>query len=221
MTAMAVEGAGTPSRPGAPRWYEAIWHVEGEVPLGAARSADDAFDRLAPLFRHTGTTVRQQGATLTFSKTDPAAQDPLAVFDRGVIEATTASGEPVLRYRLVSRALLFCFLAPLLFLAFAQATVLVAPWAKPSSGEAEKKQIQLPQNRIDKALGAPAPEPKKKDAGGDDDKQPKPTAAYIFAGIFALLYVAGRILESRLVRRQFVKHLASDNATAWGRDPVM
>ncbi len=213
MTAVAFEGAGASAAPGGRRWYDAIWHIEGEVPLGAAESADEAFDRLAPLFRHTGTTVRQQGDTLTFSKIDPDAQDPLAIFDRGVIEATATAGEPVLRYRMASRALLFCFLAPLLFLAFAQATVLVGAWTKPSAEEAakaeKKQQIQLPQNWIDKALGAPAPEPKKKKApGAEDDKGPKPTAGYIFAGIFAFLYVAGRLLEARLVRRQFARHLS-------------
>ncbi|MEH3098757.1 hypothetical protein [Sphingomonas adhaesiva] len=211
---MAFEIATTSSERTKPRWYEAIWHIEGVVPMGEARSADEAFDRLAPLFRHTGTTVRQRGDTLAFDKTDPDAQDPLAVFDRGTIEATTAAGEPVLRYRMVSRALLFCFFAPLLFLAFAQATVLVAAWTKPSAEEAakaEKKQIQLPQNWIDKALGAPAPEPKKKkEAGAGDDKKPKPTAAYIFAGIFAFLYVVGRLLESRLVRQRIITRLSGN-----------
>jgi hypothetical protein len=65
-------------------------------------------------------------------------------------------------------------------------------------------------NPIDKALGAPAPEkPKKKDADkerGDDDK-PTPTPAYVFAAIFATLYVVGRILEDRLVRTLFRKRL--------------
>lgn len=218
MTALAIGmrnegGEGEGGGRGVRRWVERIWHVEGEVPLGAARSPDEAFDRLAPLFRHVGTTVQQRGDTLTFSKTDPASQDPLAVFDSGVIAAEAGAGEPVLRYRLVSRALLFCFLAPLLFLAFAQATILVGALKTPDAAESakkEKKQIQLPQNPIDKALGAPAPEPKKKDAKAEDDKKPKPTAAYIFAGIFAFLYVVGRILEDRLVRRAFMRRLADD-----------
>lgn len=221
MTAVAATGGGAGSdlREGAlRRWIERIWHIEGEVPLGDARSPDEAFDRLAPLFRHTGTTVQQRGDTLTFHKVDPAAQDPLAVFDGGVIAADTASGDGVLRYRLVSRALLFCFLAPLLFLAFSQATVLVAKYqastAAEKKDEKKKEQIQLPQNAIDKMLGAPAPEPKKKDAKKDEDKGPKPTAAYVFAGIFAFLYVVGRILEDRLVRRAFLRRLEGEVESA-------
>lgn len=188
------------------RWLDRIWHFEGAVPLGAARTPDEAFDRLAPLFRHSGTTVQRRGDTLTFNKVDPAAQDPLAVFDRGVLEVDTATGQPVLRYRMVSRALLFCFLAPLLFLAFSQATVLVGRMKTPSTAEKKEKQIQFPQNAIDKALGAPAPEPKK-NAKGEADKKSDPTAAYIFAGIFAVLYVIGRVLEDRLVRRALMKQL--------------
>ncbi|MEH3046261.1 hypothetical protein [Sphingomonas adhaesiva] len=212
--APAGEGAGEGRAPSLRRWIETIWHIEGAVPLAPGQTPDDAFDRLMPLFRHTGTTVQQQGDTLTFHKTDPAAQDPLAVFDRGVLEARTTDAAPVLHYRLVSRILLLCFLAPLLFLAFAQATVLVgkleAPSAEAAKKKAEKKQIQLPQNAIDKALGAPAPDAPKKDKKPDDDKKPKPTAAYVFAGIFAFLYVAGRFLEAWRVRKAFAKRLAGD-----------
>ena len=63
---------------------------------------------------------------------------------------------------------------------------------------------------IDKALGAPEPEkPGKKDAnkGDDDHKKPSPTAAYVFAAIFATLYVIGRILEDRLVKTLFRRRL--------------
>lgn len=215
MTAMTMGEIASPATP-APtfrRRIEKIWHIEGAVPLAPGQSAAEAFDRLAPLFRQTGTTVRQQGDTLTFHKVDPAAQDPLSVFDSGVLEARTVAAEPVLRYRMVSRALLFCFLVPLLFLAFAQATVLVGKWHAPSTEEAakkkEKKQIQLPLNPIDKALGAPAPDAPKKDKK-PDDKKPKPTAAYIFAGIFAFLYLVGRVLEDRLARRAFSRALAGE-----------
>ena len=65
-------------------------------------------------------------------------------------------------------------------------------------------------NPIDKALGAPAPDKKKDGADkgeGKKKKKPSPTYAYVFAGIFASLYVIGRILEDRLVRRLFDKLL--------------
>ena len=62
-------------------------------------------------------------------------------------------------------------------------------------------------NPIDKALGAPAPEKPDKKKKDDDDK-PSPTPAYVFAAIFAVLYVVGRILEDRLVKSLFRKRLA-------------
>jgi hypothetical protein len=65
-------------------------------------------------------------------------------------------------------------------------------------------------NPIDKALGAPAPDKSKKDdedGGGKKGKKLSPTPAYVFAGIFAALYVVGRVLEDWLVRRLFKKAL--------------
>ena len=105
------------------RFLDPIWHVSGSVDLAGGQSADDAFDRLDPLFRETGTTRERSGDTLTFQKTDPAAQDRMAVFDHGVLSIEDRSEGRTLRYRLTSRMLLFCFLAPFLFLAFAGATV--------------------------------------------------------------------------------------------------
>jgi hypothetical protein len=66
-------------------------------------------------------------------------------------------------------------------------------------------------NRLDKALGAPAPDPEPTSDAERllqaEEKKPSPTAAYVFAGIFALLYVVGRILEDRLVKALFRKNL--------------
>jgi hypothetical protein len=63
-------------------------------------------------------------------------------------------------------------------------------------------------NPIDKALGAPAPEKPKKDGKGEDeDKKPSPTPAYVFAALFATLYVVGRILEDRWIKALFKKSL--------------
>jgi hypothetical protein len=192
------------------RLTEWIWHVRGSVALAPGQSADDAFGGLDPLFDQTGTSRERSGDTLTFSKTNAAAQDKMAVFSGGVLWIEAQAEGLVLRYRLMSRALLYCFLAPLLFLAFAQATVVLGKFESPKTeGKTpEAKKTPAPLNPIDKALGAPAPEqPKKK--GGEDDKddKPTPTPGYVFAGIFAALYVIGRVFEARRIRALFARTL--------------
>lgn len=193
------------------RLIDWIWHIKGSLPLAPGQSSDDAFGRLDPLFGQAGTSHQRTDDTLTFRKKDQAAQDKMAIFDGGVLRIERGPAGPVLHYRLASRALLACFLAPLLFLAFAGLTVVLAQLDKPSTEEAakkdEKKDKVLPQNPIDKFLGAPAPEKPKKDDKSKDDDKPKPTAAYVFAAIFAALYVVGRILEDKLVKRLFKKSL--------------
>ena len=148
----------------------------------------------------------------------------MSVFDGGVLRIGDGATGSVLRYDLTSRALLFCFLAPLLFLGFAQLTkavVLIEKHRTEAAGKKpkkdEKKDVVRPLNPIDKFLGAPAPEAKKhakkgkaKGAASDDDdedKKPSPKPGYVFAAIFASLYVIGRILEDRLVRSLFRKRL--------------
>jgi hypothetical protein len=199
-----------------------IWHVRGQVPLATGQSGEEALARLEPLFNQPGTTYERAEGTLSFRKKDQLAQDKMSVFDSGVLQIEPGATGPNLRYRLASRALLFCFLAPLLFLALAQLTITVGSFQKPSADAAkkaeDKKKADIPQNPIDKFLGAPAPEkPKddKKDAGKDKSKdkdegsndKPSPTSAYVFAGIFAALYVAGRMLEDWLAKRLFRKAL--------------
>jgi hypothetical protein len=193
------------------RLLQWIWHVRGSVALPPGQTSDDVFARLDPLFREPGTNRQRDGSRLSFRKRDQAAQDRMAVFDGGELRVESGAGAPVLRYHLTSRALLFCFLAPLLFLGVARLTVLVGEYNKPTAAEIaakekrEEAKAKLPMSSIDKFLGAPAPEkPKKKDpkAKADDDK-PAPTAAYVFAGIFATLYLVGRIGQARLVRRLF------------------
>ncbi|QNA83202.1 hypothetical protein G4G27_03650 [Sphingomonas sp. So64.6b] len=207
----------------APRSIDWIWHIRGSLQLAPKQSSDDAFDKLAPLFRLTGTSHERTNDTLTFRKTGQAAQDKMSVFDGGVLQIEKGAAGSVLRYQLTSRALMFCFLAPLLFLGFAQLTVAVVELQIPStktadkSGRAadaskkhEKKDAKLLQNPIDKALGAPAPEKPKKDGAGkskEDDKKPSPTSAYVFAAIFAILYLVGRILEDLLVKGLFKRRL--------------
>ncbi|MDE2403141.1 MAG: hypothetical protein KGM17_00305 [Sphingomonadales bacterium] len=201
------------------RFIDWIWHVRGSLALSPQMSPADAFDRLDPLFHTTGTSHERTSDRLVFRKKDPAAQDRMAVFENGVLQVEKAAGGPVLHYHLISRSLLLCFLAPLLFLGFAQLNIALAKFdkpaaaasAKPGAGKAADKQAKkadVPMNPIDKWLGAPAPE--KKDADKSEDKGKKkhsPTPAYVFAGIFAALYLVGRILEDRLVKSLFRKRL--------------
>lgn len=199
-----------------PRFIDWIWHVRGSLALAPGQSGDDAFDRLDPLFRTTGTSHERTGNTLTFRKKDQAAQDKMSIFDGGVLRIEHGQTGAELRYHLTSRALLFCFLAPLLFLAFAQLNIalgkLEKPAAEASSGkeaDSAKDKAEVPMNPIDKALGAPEPEKaEKKDAGQDKKgKKHSPTPAYVFAAIFATLYVIGRVLEDRLIKSLFRKRL--------------
>jgi len=205
------------------RFIDWIWHVRGSLAIAPEQSSDEAFERLTPLFRQTGTSFQRTDATLTFRKKDQAAQDKMSIFDGGVLRIEQDGAGPVLRYHLISRALLFCFLAPLLFLAFAQLTIFTSKLQRPpteaasTSGKAAKgsqkpavEKAPVPLNPIDKFLGAPEPEKPKK---GDEEKlgrrgkKPSPTPAYVFAGMFAALYVIGRILEDRLIKRLFKKSL--------------
>ncbi len=195
------------------RFIDGIWHVEGSLGLAPGDSANDAFERLDPLFQQTGTTHDRAADTLTFRKQGQPAQDKMAVFDGGVLRIEPGAAGLVLRYRLASRALLFCFLAPFLFLAFAQATIVLGKFeqartaAKGKKPEVKKPPVVL--NPIDKALGAPEPDPpkKKKSKADEDDKKPSPTSAYVFAGMFAALYVIGRFLEDRGIKALFRRRL--------------
>lgn len=188
-----------------------IWHIRGRLALAPGQTTDEAFDRLAPLFLQPGTSHDRANDTLTFRKKDQAAQDKMSIFDGGILRIEKGAAGSVLNYHLTSRALLFCFLAPLLFLGFAQLTIVTGKLEKPSTEAAEKKSEKkdemLPQHPIDKAMGAPAPEKPKKEGAEEEDKKPSPTPAYVFAAIFALLYAAGRILEDRLVKALFKRSL--------------
>lgn len=191
------------------RFFDWIWHIDGSVALAPGQSGKDAFDRLDSLFHEPGTSYERTADGLTFRKKDPAAQDKMSIFDHGVLQVQNSEAGSILHYRLASRALLFCFLAPLLFLAFAQLTVGAGSLEQTSKAEEakkpEKKEPVLSLHPLDKALGAPRPEKPKK---SEEDKKPSPTSAYVFAGLFALLYVVGRVLESRLVKVLFRRKLA-------------
>lgn len=194
------------------RLIDWIWQVRGSLALPTGQSGSDAFDKLTPFFRQTGTSHERTNDTLTFRKKNQAAQDKMAVFDSGILRIEKSAAGSVLRYRLSSRALLLCFLAPLLFLGIAQFTVTMVGSTDTASAKASKKpakkDVVRPMNPIDKFLGAPAPEKPKKDGKDKDkDKKPSPTPAYVFAAIFAILFVVGRILEDRLIRTRFKRSL--------------
>jgi hypothetical protein len=209
-----------------------IWHVRGSLPLAPGQSGDEAFDRLDPLFREYGTSHERTGDTLTFRKKDQPAQDKMSVFDSGVLRIERGAEGAVLRYHLVSRALLFCFLLVPLFLGFAQFTIAMGKFQKPAAEAAatpgkakgapkkadakaeDAKAAPVPLNPVDKFLGAPEPEKPKKgeEKPGRRNKKPSPTPAYVFAAIFAALYIIGRILEDRLVKTLFRKRLHGEQS---------
>jgi hypothetical protein len=196
------------------RYIDWIWQVRGSVALPAGQSSDEAFARLDPLFDQPGTSHERAGDRLTFRKKDPAAQDKMSIFDSGVLAVEPGGAHPVLRYWLNSRTLLFCFVLPLFFLGIAQLTIQLGKYEKPPAEAAakEKKKVERQMHPIDKYLGAPAPEKKDKNKikskaekakDAEDKKKLKPKPSYVFAGIFAALYVIGRLLEAWLVNRLF------------------
>ena len=224
LSASGMESLPAPAeKPSLLRFVQWIWHIRGEVPLPADLAPDEAFARLDPLFTHAGTTHARMGDVVMVTKRDQLAQDPLSIVDSGTLRIEPGTQGAALRYHLVSRALLYCFLAPLLFLAISQLTVFLGTLDKPTPEEIAKekakkeKKGEIKLNPVDKFLGAPAPEKpkdekkdakdKKKDDGGENEGF-SPTTAYVFAGIFAALYLLGRLLEPWLIRRLFQRSLA-------------
>ena len=168
------------------------------------------------MFQTSGTAYAVENDTLTYTKRNPAAQDPLATFTRGRLQFASQGRSSVLRYDLSSTALLLCFLAPLLFLGFAQVAVGLNAWDKASveaskkAEEDEEKSKPAKQlNPVDVFLGAPAPEdPAKKKEKEKDKGRHSPTPAYVLAGLFFAIYLVGRVLEPWLIRRRLRKALS-------------
>jgi hypothetical protein len=73
------------------RFTDWIWHIKGSLALPLGQSSDDAFGRLDPLFRQTGTSHERNSDTLTFRKKDQAAQDKMSIFDAGVLQIEEGS----------------------------------------------------------------------------------------------------------------------------------
>lgn len=203
---------------GAIRWVNWIWRIRGKLDPPDGQSASSLIDRLVPLFEAPSTTHQRDGNMLLFTKQAPLAHDRLAVFDAGRLIIADAGQRLQLHYDLSSRFLLACFLAPFLFLAFGQLGIAAAEYqkAKSEASKAEaakdkdKDKPEIVLNPIDIALGAPAPLTRKEMKAEKEKKDKEPPSAmpaYIFAGIFAFLYVLGRILEERLARSLFRKQL--------------
>lgn len=192
------------------RFIDWIWRIRGSLPV-ANQSAAQAFAKLDPLFQERNTTYRIDGDTLTFTKKAPVPQDKMSVFDDGTLQVA----DGVLRYDMMSRALLACFLAPALFFAVGHAGVAMDNWRNPpevvkAKEEAAKKRSRIkpedvPMSPIDAFLGAPKPEKPKKDGEqiGKRNRKPSMTTAYVFMGIFFALWVIGRILENVLIHNRF------------------
>jgi hypothetical protein len=215
-------------------YLDHIWRVRGEVPIDPALSPEEAFARIDPLLRTPGTSLAVEGGTLAYAKHNPAAQDKFATFTRGRLWIERAGAGAVLRFDLFSHALLLCFLAPLLFLGFAQLAVTINAYEKAAAkaeeaaskdkakdkDKEEKKDKPVPKlNPIDEFLGAPAPEDpakKKKDKKEEDEDEGRhsPEPGYFLAGLFAALYLLGRWLEPWLARRRFRAALASPAETS-------
>ncbi len=202
--------------------------------LAPGQSNDDAFDRLDPLFRETGHQPRPDAR-----HADVPQEEPGGLRTRWRFSTAASCGSrdgaagSVLRYRPDQPSLLFCFLAPLLFLAFAGLSIGLGTIDKPTAAEVseqkkkdeeekEKRNAARPQNPIDTFLGAPAPEkPKteaekkkeeaKKKAEGEADEEDgehSPTAAVRFCGnLRRSLRPAGGSSKAWLIKRLFRKRL--------------
>ena len=202
-------------------FIDRIWRTEGSVTIDEPLTPDEAFARLDPLFQAPGTTLAVAGDTLTYSKTNPAAQDKLATFTSGALRVEQQEdGSSRLFYHVSSTALLLCFLAPLLFLGFAFGMTQLNAWEQEKAAteaavaaekEAESPKVKRELHPIDKLLGAPEPEDpaKKKEKDGDKPKEKlKTTPAFVLSGLFFLIYLVGRMLEPWLLRRTLRAALA-------------
>lgn len=209
------------------RYIDWIWRMRGSVPLHPFQSPAQTFHDLMPLFEEKNTHYRIDGDAMCFTKTKQLPQDKMSVFDSGTLRVADGA----LHYDLISRAMLACFLAPLLFYAMGSAGVAFDKWRNPpevvkAKAEAAKKRSKIkaenvPMNPVDTFLGAPKPE-KKKDGEevGKRNRKPSMTVAYSIMGVFFVLWMAGRILEHKLIHARFRKMLAGDGTHAAAMVPV-
>lgn len=215
-------------------FIDRIWTTRGFIALDPPLSRSEVFARLDPLLEEAGTTHDTEGATLTYVKDNPAAQDKLATFSSGTLKVAQEDGARRMSYDLSSPALRLVFLAPLFFLVTAQGLSALSDYertkaeiakqaeeAEKDKDEKEDEEKDEPRNPIDEFLGAPQPltleekKQRKEEAEKEDKHSSKP--AYILAGIFAVLWLIGRLLEPWLVRRTFLRALYPDK---YGDEPM-
>ncbi len=192
-----------------------IWRSRGKLELEADVTRDEALERLSVLFDPDELQIDRANGTLGYRKPNPAAQDRLATFSNGVLHLEENGRAKALRYDVGSPALLLTFLAPLLFLALAQATVGLGQWEESKATEEEKANDEDDDKPgelhwIDTMLGAPAPEEPDKDEEEEEDNEDySPETAYGLAALFALIYLVGRFLEPRLFRKTLRNAIAN------------
>lgn len=200
--------------------FDWIWRIKGKIKIEPTQTPTEAFAKIEDLFAEKNTTHWIEGDTLTFTKRNSLPQDKMSIYDSGTLRVSNGQ----LHYNLMSRALLACFLAPLFFFALGNIGVAMDQWRNPpevvkAKEEAAKKRSlvkpeDVPMNAVDKLLGAPVPE-KKKDGEelGKRNRKPSMKTAYTYMGIFFALWIAGRILEHKLIHGRFRKKLTGQNVT--------
>ncbi len=200
-----ADRAAQPDASGAPtqrkRLTDWIWHIHGSVPLDPGQSPTRRSTARSAV-PHTGTARERNGDTLTFtSATRRRRTGWRCSAAHAVIEAQAEGWSCAIGS---DKALLYCFLAPLLFLAFAQATValgkLESPRSRPRSRR--RRKTPAPLNPIDKRSARRHPSNPRRRAGDDDkDKKPSPTAAMSSPGSSPRSMRSGRVFEARRVGR--------------------
>ena len=197
------------------------WRTRGEIAIEPPLTTEETFTRLQPLVDRESTECDFADDTLTYVKGNPAAQDRLATFSRGMFTVEQHGGLTKVLYDVKSNALALVLLAPLFFLGFAQIAVAINHWedrkaeAVKADDEADKKEDEepAPHHWIDEALGAPTPETleqkkQRMEEEGEQKKEKLPTTpSYVLAGLFLFLYILGRFLEPYLFRRTLKRAL--------------
>lgn len=196
-------------------FIDRIWVACGTLELDQPLNAREAFDRLAPFFDAKEVELDSSGTTLSYRKANPDAQHKLATFSSGTLEFQTRDDTARIAYRVRSPALLLTFLAPILFLALGQAIVGIGMVNQAVTAEEKEDEDEEPGELhwIDQILGAPAPEKDDDNEEGDDEEEDEdhsPLRAYGLAGVFALIYLIGRVLEPRLFRSALSKALSGE-----------
>ncbi|MFN3990532.1 MAG: hypothetical protein ACK4IS_09765 [Erythrobacter sp.] len=211
-------------------YIEKIWRIEDSLILDQPLTAQEAFERLDPLFQSDGTRYEIAGNRLDYLKTNPHPQDKLATFTSGTIRVEQGGGATRLTWQAASTALLMCFLAPLFFLFCAQVMEAANDYerAKAEASEAGKDKKDKAEDKpvpklhpIDVMLGAPAPKDPEADAKSKK-KEPKDkfrtTPAYVLAGLFVAIFLVGRVLEPWLLKRTFRTALSQPRGADTPRD---